>query len=321
MKKIKDIAFFVLRASITIGLLVFLFVKIVDIETIWESIQNIDIAQFVLAASLFALAIFLLICRWTVLLKALDIKVPFLRVITAYMVGLFCNLFFPSSIGGDLVRGLDLAKYEKSRLKLFATVVLDRLIGFVSVVMLAFLGLLFSYKRFVNDVIVLYSVGILAVVLCFTLIILFNRGIFSKLASIFNRFEKVKQGLMNFNEYMIFFRNKRKILAFNLVLSFIIQVLSSVIYYLIGLSLGLDTPLIYYLVLIPIVNTISVLPITIGGLGLRDCSAKFFFEKVGMLASHAVSLSLIWFFFTAVVGLIGGVLYVCTLPSRRIQHN
>ena len=183
---------------------------------------------------------------------------------------------------------------------------------------MAFFALLFSYKRFINDAAVLFSVGILALILCLTLTILFSRAIFTKLASVFNRFASFKQGLLNFNEYILFFRNKRKILALDLALSFFIQVLGSIVYYLLALSLNINLPLIYFLIFVPIINAIAVLPITIGGLGLRDSSAVFFFAKIGVEANLAVSLSLIWFLLTVVVGLAGGILYVCTLSSRRI---
>ena len=320
MKRLKDIGFYILRISITVGLLILLFYKI-DAENIFEIIKGINLSFFVLAAILFALVISLLITRWLVLLRALDIRAPLLKIIAAYMAGLFCNLFLPSSIGGDLVRGLDLSRFEKSKPKLFATIILDRLSGFVCVVALTFFALLFAYKRFIADTAVLFSVGALVIILLSVLLVLFNKKIFTKLSCVFNRFNSVKQWLSNFSEYILFFRNKKRVLVYNLLLSLCAQMLGAVVFYFIAVSIGLDLSLIYFFIFVPIVNSIAILPITIGGLGLRDYFVVLFFAKVGVEKTQAVSLSLIWFSFMVAVGLLGGIIYVATLSSRRIQHR
>ena len=317
MKRLKNIAFYLLRISITIVLLIFLFYKI-DAKNIFEIVKGIDLSFLILAAALFIFVIFLLIIRWLMLLRALDIRVPLLRIIVAYMAGLFFNLFLPSSIGGDLIRGLDLSRFEKSKSKLFATVILDRLSGFVCVVILSFFALLFAYQRFVGDTAVLFSVGSLVVILIFTVLVLFNKEIFIKLSSVFDRFGSIKQGLMNFNEYILLFRNKKRILVYNMALSLIAQILGAVVFYFIAVSTGVDLSLIFFFIFVPIVNAIAVLPITIGGLGLRDYFTVLFFAKVGVEKSQAISLSLIWFSFMVAVGLLGGIIYVITLRTRRV---
>ncbi len=91
--------------------------------------------------------------------------------------------------------------------------------------------------------------------------------------------------------------------------------------YFIGMSLGITVNVIYYFVFFPIVNTISVLPISIGGLGVRDNAAVFLFATIGVAADRVAAMTLLNFAFLFFVGLIGGGIYGFAFYSRRIQRD
>jgi hypothetical protein len=63
------------------------------------------------------------------------------------------------------------------------------------------------------------------------------------------------------------------------------------------------------------------LPISIGGLGVRENMTVLFFAKAGINQNSAVAMSLLNFLFILVYGAIGGLVYVLTIHHRRIQHN
>jgi uncharacterized membrane protein YbhN (UPF0104 family) len=103
-----------------------------------------------------------------------------------------------------------------------------------------------------------------------------------------------------------------------ILLSCLVQVLGAYLYYLISLAMHLQVSFLHYLIFSPIVSAVTFLP-SIGGLGVREVGWKTFLTKVGVGADAAIGLSLISFFFVIVVGLIGGVIYVTTVPCRRVQ--
>jgi uncharacterized membrane protein YbhN (UPF0104 family) len=107
-------------------------------------------------------------------------------------------------------------------------------------------------------------------------------------------------------------------MARNVVLSVLIQLISPVSSYLLLKSMGLDVSLPYLCVVLPVINAITVLPITTGGLGLRDFFTVFFLAKVGIARNAAFAMSLIGFAFLIAVALIGGLIYVLTLHPRRV---
>jgi len=119
-------------------------------------------------------------------------------------------------------------------------------------------------------------------------------------------------------EIHIFRYNKRMILN-NLIISFIIQTLSPISFYFIAKSIGLDLNIVYFFVFLPVIGAITLLPISIGGLGLRDATTIFFFAKVGVSKDLSFAMSLLSFAFILIYGVLGGIIYVLTVRHRRIQ--
>jgi uncharacterized membrane protein YbhN (UPF0104 family) len=86
----------------------------------------------------------------------------------------------------------------------------------------------------------------------------------------------------------------------------------------VGKSLGIELNIIHYLILIPIISSVTVLPISIGGLGLRDNAAVVLFSALGIAKEMVVAMTLINFAFIFFIGIIGGIIYGAALYSRRL---
>ena len=320
--RLKNTIIYLLKISITIGLLIFLFNKI-DIKKMIMIIKGLDLFYFSIAAILFVITYFLGILRWQVLLVGSGVKVPLSRVVLSFLMGLAINLFVPSTVGGDLARGVDLSNYSSnSKSKILATVLLDRLSGFVALILIGSFSILLGYK-FITDSMVLIAFGILISILLILIFVLFNRKVLLTLSGLFSKVALIKNSLIRFDEAISLYRSKSKlkIIIQCLLLGLLVQGGTVIIFYFIGKSLKLDVGMIHFFIFIPIINAISMVPLTIAGLGLRDTSAVFFFTKVGASASGAFSLSLIGFFLIMLAGIIGGIVYVFTLHPRRIQHH
>ncbi|MDD2654250.1 MAG: lysylphosphatidylglycerol synthase transmembrane domain-containing protein, partial [Candidatus Omnitrophica bacterium] len=292
---LKNILIYFLKIAITVGLLVFLYTKTeIKFHDVVLAIKKANPVYFSIAVFLFAFNYFLGMFRWNILLKAAGVIVPFSRVVVSYLMGLAVNLFIPSTIGGDLARTVDLSVYSSnSKSKLLATVMLDSISGYIAVVTVAFISLFLGYK-FVDKP-VLISFAIIAGILLAIILVLFNRRIAKLMQAIFSRVGSVKNALVNFDESInSFLREARlKALLFTLVAALLIQVISVFIGYFIAESLGFHIDLIYFFVIIPIVNAISMIPLTMLGLGSRDLSSVYFFGRVGYPATYAETMSLI----------------------------
>lgn len=328
----KKVFVFLSRIAISFLLLLFLF-RNIDKKALFDLIKSVDIRLLCVSGSIFFITHILGFFRWEMLLRAANIRLPLKRVVMSFAGGIFFNLFLPSTIGGDLVRSIDLAAHTKKTKEVVATVFLDRLSGFAGLVLLSVIAVTFGWE-FVQDKVVLLSVGIVVALLFMVLFVLFNDAIYLKankllqpmaISKEYSRyrvlFDKIRQSLRNLHQEIHIFKKNKKVMAANLLMSFMIQIVAVVSFYFIGVALGLRISIIYYGVFLPLIGAITFLPISLGGLGLRDATTVYFFAKAGVSKYMALAMSLLNFSFVLICGSIGGIIYVLTVHHRRIQRN
>jgi uncharacterized membrane protein YbhN (UPF0104 family) len=91
--------------------------------------------------------------------------------------------------------------------------------------------------------------------------------------------------------------------------------------YYVGVSLSLDVPLIMFIIFLPIIEIIRMIPLTIQGIGVREGLFILFFGTVGVTNSDAVLLATLIYLMATVVGVVGGVIYLGdNLLSVRLQE-
>lgn len=321
IKALKKVFAIALRLGISAALLVFLF-RQVDLKGLLEIIAGAD--KMLLAAGFFFYFLLYAFClfRWDMLLRAADIRLPLGRVVISFAGGTFFNLFLPSSIGGDFMRSLDLAAHTRKAKEVVATVLLDRLSGYVGMVAVCLCALALGW-RLIEDGSVYLVVAILAVLLIAILAVLFNNFLYNWISRALGASQggRIRQALKDLHQEIYLFRGRRKAVAYNLLLSLLVQVASPLSYYFIGLSLGIKVNMMYYFVFMPVIGAITLLPISIGGLGLRDATTIYFFAKAGVPRDLSFAMSLISFLFIIIHGAAGGLIYVLTLRHRRIQSD
>jgi glycosyltransferase 2 family protein len=132
--------------------------------------------------------------------------------------------------------------------------------------------------------------------------------------------DRFRHGLKNLHQEIYYFKRHKKVLIKNVLLSVLIQIISPITSYIIILSFGYEVSILYFFLFLPIIGAITLLPISIGGLGVRESlSVAFFANKAGLLTSDvAFAMSSLSFSFLIVYSLIGGLIYVFTLHHRRL---
>jgi uncharacterized protein (TIRG00374 family) len=255
------------------------------------------------------------------LLKAMDFQLPLRRVIVSFSGGIYFSLLLPSTIGGDFTRSIDLGVHTKRPRSIVATVLLDRLSGYMGLATLVLFSFICGWGLIRDDKSVLISFAIILFILLAILAVLFNKFLFSKVNSFLESpgSGKIKETLRNLHEELYLFRNHKKIILINFILSLLVQMVTPVTSYIIALSLGININPLYFFIFLPIIGAITLLPISIGGLGLRENMTVLFFAKAGVSQSSALAISLINFSFIVVYACIGGLIYVFGIRHRRLQ--
>jgi hypothetical protein len=234
--------------------------------------------------------------------------VPLGKLFNFYMVGLFFNNFLPTKIGGDVVRVHDVARHSGRTAEAAASVIGERLLAGLALGLTAALALLASYQvsggfSGVVIAVIIISGGIIAIFASRSLRQLAGRWI--KLPNVFN----IRQRLSRLSDSLYLSLKDRKMVAWVLVLSMVFQALVVLLAHVIFLALGVQVPLVYSFLFIPIISAIQMLPISVSGFGVREGAYVYFFGSVGLGATHAVTASLMFWALVALVSLWGGVLF------------
>jgi len=323
MVAFKKIAILLLRISISAVLLVVLFkVNKIDIPALGADIKSADKALLLIGFIIFFLVYILGFLRWRMLLKAAQINIPIKRLITSFSGGIFFSIVLPSTIGGDVVKTADLAEHTRKAKEVIATVLLDRLSGYIGLVLVILPAILLN-RDLMRDKVVISSISAIVIILVIILLVLFNKFIYSKITSFLAApgAGRIKEAIKDLHHEIHVFQQHRKLIIYNLALSFIVQIIMPVSVYFIALSLGIKADFISFLIFLPIIGAITLLPIAIGGLGLRESLFVVYFAKVGVAKQLALAMSLLSFSFVLFYGAIGGLIYVLTIHHRRLQPN
>jgi len=269
----------------------------------------------------FSVSNFLGSFQWFLLLKAKGINLPFLKVLSFYYVGLFFNNFLVGYIGGDAVRIYDITKHSGDSSKAISTVVFDRFIGFVLLTTFALFGVLLWQNMLQSQTVLLSILLIFASWILFFLI-LFNERFAHKVGFILKYFlpEKMNVKLREIYSNLNSFKDAKRTLISIFFISLCVQFLRIFVHYLAALSVGLHGQFKYFLIFIPIIALLASLPISIGGLGIREGSGVALFSNVPtFIPEIVVAMEFLAYLIGMISALPGGLLFM--LRKEKINHD
>jgi hypothetical protein len=318
---VKKVLVLFLRFGISIFLLILLFkFNKIEINELVVDIKSADKLLLIFGFFVFFLVHFLGFLRWFMLLRAAGIHIPVKRLIISFSGGAFFSIFLPSTIGGDLVRTADLAGHTKKTKEVIATVFMDRLSGYIGLVIVVIIALIFG-RGLVMDRVVITSVAVIIGILLFIVFVLFNVPIFNMISGFLSAPEagKIREMIRGLHYEIHVFRSRRTIDFYSILLSVLIQLAGPVSAYFIALALGVGVDFVYFLIFLPIIGAITLLPVAIGGLGLRESLFVVYFAKAQVAEQLAIAMSLLSFSFIVFYGAMGGLIYVLAVHYRRVQ--
>ncbi|MBI3779691.1 MAG: flippase-like domain-containing protein [candidate division NC10 bacterium] len=301
---------FALKFLISLGLLTFLLSR-TDLHAIWALLSSLRLPIFCGSFLLYILAQILSSLRWQCLLRAEAINLSIWRLTLLYFEGMFFNLMLPTLIGGDIVRGYQVFRLTHRHEASLASILVERLSGYVAMIMIACVALILAYP-FLRDPVVVWLTAASAAGLIGIIAGLLSDQLQSLVFRLLN-----SVGLARFHETLHrlyeaiqrYWGHKRALLQ-AVGLSLVLQSLGIIIFYLISRSLNLLVPLRYFFLFLPLISVVSMLPISVAGIGVREASSIYFFAKVGLDSASALSLSLLWFAVTALCSGLGGIVFL-----------
>ena len=305
-----------LRLLIGIGAIVWLIASI-DGDEAWSTLRRASAVWLLVAlgAQIGAKACWLY--RWKELLDSVgQSRSPF-ELAKLVLLGLFFNNFLPSSVGGDVARGIGLAGLGVPRATAAASVLADRVVGLFSLAIVAVLGGVAGLLLQPDEGPWL-GATILALLLAAALGILCRpRGI-EALSGIrfLNREKGLGRKVSRLLESARFLAGREEAMKKALVLSLGLSVFSTIYHWAIGQSIGIAVPFAVYCVLVPAVMLFSSLPITLNGLGIREVGFVGLLTAQGVPRADATVFALLAFLGTQGFAIAGGALFLAQERER-----
>lgn len=277
-----------------IGIILFIIIltRINRLETL-TFIGKIDFMLFFFAVTMFPLFVLLKAIRWKVLLKGQGVDYPLKSCFMVYLSSNFLGVLTPSRIG-EMSKILYL-KQEKniSYSRGLSSVFLDRLFDLFILFIIACIGILtfFTSYRFLTLLIIAIAAGII-------ILVRFNM-------SRLDRLLKVILYKMNYRKtyrrIKIFFLSLMSLNRTTMFYSLFLSIIGIAVYFFICNLLALSLHLKHGIFIIPfsisIANIVSLIPISISGIGVRDMVLIVVLGKAGYSPEMALSFSVLFFFY------------------------
>jgi uncharacterized protein (TIRG00374 family) len=318
-----------LRIIISAGLITYLVVfksGFKDFANFTNILKDINVPLILAAASIHIFGTWISAVRWQILLRTQGIRISQGYLMSSFLVGSFFNNLLPTSIGGDIFRSIDIANKAKISIGKSASVlVVDRFSGVISAAVYAIIALFLGFST-VGTTSYVIPVVIFFVLCIILLFIILNPSILrlNKLVGKIKFLSKIREKLKEVYHTFLSFKKFKFALFEALLCSFALQMGVIANYYLASRALGIELSFASFIFIVPIVATIAMLPISIGGIGLRENSLVILMVALGASNDRAAVCSLLLFAMLIVLGIIGGIVYVVRpfiLKQKNIAIN
>lgn len=299
-----------LRIGVSFGLLAgLIWMMRKDLVDIGSAIYSCQMQFLVAAIVIFVFNVTILSYRMKIVFNGENLDISLWESIQLNFMGYFFNNFLPTSVGGDIVKAHYAANRNNLRVKSYASVIMDRIIGLYSFLIVAGIALVFDNGRF-KMVSIRPFVYSLAAIGAVAFVVITNK----KVAGIMERFfMKIKLGRIGEKLDSIYkivhdYRNRLDVVWKALVISMVSQTVYFTTIYMFFLALGSDIKLGNVFLIMPVITFISMIP-SLGGLGVREgAMVAFFAPLAGKQTAFAASILALLGLFVA--SIVGGIFYL-----------
>jgi uncharacterized protein (TIRG00374 family) len=302
--------FRVLRVAVAVGLF-WLAARGADWTRVGHEVAAASWRWLAAAAALTLVDRALMAWRWLTLLRAVEANRPLQSwaLLRVFFVSTFAGTFLPGSVGGDAVRAYAASRQAVSVANAVASVALDRVLGTVSVLLMAVLGLTLV-GRVVDEQLLPLAIILAVIAVVGTSLLLFRPGVFARLLrwAGTHRWATLDRLARKFLDAVSQYGSRSGVVATVLGASLLVQLLRVLQVWCLGLALGLTLPVTWYLALVPVIVLIVLLPTSVAGLGTANAAFVYLFAFADVAQEPAFVLSLLFLALSVLGNLPGGLL-------------
>jgi uncharacterized protein (TIRG00374 family) len=298
------------KAALTI-IIIWVLLSQIELAPVASRLKHLSIAGIVLALLPFFAQVVLCAERWRILCGRLNVHLRFSLVLQVVAIGTFFSQALPSAVGGDAMRIWLLVRDRVMFGKAVSAVLCDRMVALVVQIGLITVTLPLFYRHVADPNAQLVVTAFVAVgVAGFTALLLFGAQLAHLLRS-WKFSHPLGELAHDFHRLFTAPYVTVSLIAWSLA----VHLLTVVGVWVIASVLSIETSLLDCLIMIPPVSVISMLPVSIGGWGVREGAMVVGLGLMGVAPSDALAISICFGLAHIIIGLPGGVLW---LRNRRL---
>jgi uncharacterized protein (TIRG00374 family) len=303
--------FFLIKICLT-GIIVYFLVNNIDCSQVITALRQVPYHFLGFSVMLTMAGILTTAVRWQKIIASLSKTIPLWDACYHTAIGAFLSQCLPSSVGGDVYKGIILKqRYKISTSLSVSTTLIDRLYGISSFVIFAILGCFVEWRSLITSSIG----GLIALILALVvggLVTLYGlKFVKTKLPSFL-------MPIVSFSEAISLMFSHKK----NALIIFVTSLISSLCLimgaFLLSVGIGLELTLFQIFISIPLVIIISAIPISFAGWGLREGAMVVILSIYGIPKEEALALSLL-FGIVQFLAAFPGLILWCLAKSPRLS--
>lgn len=313
-----------LQLAVTIGVLFWVFHDPVKRAQMGVALRAADYRWILAAVVAYGLVEAAAAARWHVLLKVQDVHLSIPRMFSLFFIGMFYNQFFPGGTGGDIIKTYLLLKEAPGKgAGALLAVLFDRVIGLVALITITGTLILLRYHWLAQRPDTARLVWILLVVLGGSVLALLTSFVISgfNLPHRLPPHFPLRDKLIEISTAYHLYAHHWTATATGFLLSIVAHLSTFTTFLFVAYAFRAKVAIIDFFAVMPIERTISALPISLSGVGLREKILQTMLHGLcGVPEAVAVLIGSMSFLVMLACSLPGGIVYFFYKPSGAAHH-
>jgi uncharacterized protein (TIRG00374 family) len=314
-----------LQVAVGVGALAIVVMKS-DARGLAEALRNTRVVYLPLAVAASFAVTWLMAYRWEAILAARGFRFSTRKLFGYYLIGVFFTSFVPGGgVSGDVARLIYVDREVRDKALVLSTLVYERLVGVFTLLLIGLAATVMTRAAGRTNSTIYVSEAILA--LAFIAIATLMSGyVSSRLARLMRaagrrtKTVKVAEAAARTLEAISELRRDWALLFRTSLISVLIRVVWSLGCFVVAWAMRLPIDVLTVFAFISLVDLVRLMPISVGGLGVREWALIALFATIGITREQALAFSLLAFAPLYLNAIVGGVLYISRARIRREEE-
>ncbi len=281
---------------------------LIEWESLWEAFRGVPAWPLLAAAGVWGIGFLATTLRWQVLLRATGIHLPLLILLALNFSGLFYGRILPGVVSGDVIKTARLAQKQSRLEEVALSVAADRVAGLLVIGAFAVLGVFFAPEAMDSLEVnrnAFITIGVILVVglAAGCVVVAYRSQLLHRYPGVRGRLDKIVGALA------MYWRSPSSIVL-SLLLSVIFQLAWVCMMWILFSSFNIVVPFVVLFWAVALVNAVMFLPISVGGLGVREGALVLLLGLYGAPAHRVMAASLTYFALGTAFAIVGGAVEV-----------